>query len=132
MDTILDYHQARGAVKCRLFVITLKGFAMSWFKGRQDNSINSWEELCSEFTSHFTVRRKRLKTMAALNVIIQDKKETLNEYIKRFTRAGVEVQGAHDGLKCFIFESKLRDDCKFKEELGLRAVKDMNDFLTRA
>lgn len=44
----------------------------------------------------------------------------------------MEVQGAHDGLKCFIFESNLCDDCKFKEELGLRAAKDMNDLLMRA
>lgn len=44
----------------------------------------------------------------------------------------MEVHGTHDGLKCFIFESNLRDDCKFKEESGLRAAKDMNDLLTRA
>lgn len=53
------------------------------------------------------------KTMAALNAIVHDKKETLREYVKRFTRAGVEVQGAQDGLKCFIFESNLHDDYKF-------------------
>jgi len=67
--------------------------------------------------------------MVALNAVIQDKKENLREYVERFTRAGVKVQGAHDGLKCFIFDSNLRDDCKFKEELGLRAAKDMNDLL---
>jgi len=35
-------------------------------------------------------------------------------------------------LKCFIFESNLHDDCKFKEELGLRAAKDTKYLLTRA
>ena len=49
-----------------------------------------------------------------------------------FTQAGVEILGAHDGLKCFIFESNLREDCKFKKELGLQAAKDMNDLLTCA
>jgi len=78
------------------------------------------------------MRRKRPKTMATLNVVVHDKKETLREYVEHFTRAGVEVQGDHDGLKCFIFERNLRDDCKFKEELGFRAAKDMNDLLTRA
>lgn len=104
---------------------------MIWFKGLHNNSINSWGELCSEFTSHFTARRKRLKTMVALNAVVQDKKETSREYIKSFTRAGVEVQSAHDGSICFIFESDLRDDCKFKEELGFRMAKDMNNLLTR-
>jgi len=70
--------------------------------------------------------------MAALNAIVKDKKETLREYIERFTRAGVEVLGAHGGLKCFLFKNNLRDVCKFKEELGLSAAKDMNDLLTRA
>jgi hypothetical protein len=27
LDTILDYHRARAAVKCKLFVLTLKGAA---------------------------------------------------------------------------------------------------------
>jgi len=92
---------------------------MTWLKGLQDNSIDSWGELCSEFISHFTTRRKCPKTMGTLNDIVEDKKETMRKYVERFTRAGVEVQGAHDGLKCFIFESNLCDDCKFKGKLGL-------------
>ena len=67
-----------------------------------------------------------------MNAIVQDKKETLREYMERFIRAGVEVPGAYERLKFFIFESKLRDDCKFKEELEIREAKDMNDLLTRA
>lgn len=104
---------------------------MIWFKGLHNNSIDSLGELCSEFTSHFTARRKRSKTMVAWNAVVQDKKETSREYIESFTRAGVEVQGAQDGSECFIFVSDLRDDCKFKEELGFRAAKDMNNLLTR-
>lgn len=106
LDTILYYRRARGTVKCKLFVLTLKNTITTWFKGLQDNSINSWGELCSEFTSKFTARRKWPKIMAVLTAIVQDKKETLGEYMERFTRSGVEVQGATDGLKCFIFESK--------------------------
>jgi len=104
---------------------------MVWFRGLRENSINLWEKLCSEFTSHFNARRKRPKTMGDLNAIIQDKNETLREYVECFPRAGVEVSSTHVRLKCFIFESNLRDDGKIKEELGLRATKDRNDLLTR-
>jgi len=52
--------------------------------------------------------------------------------MERFTRVGVEVPGIHDGLKCFIFENNLHDDCKFKEELRLWVAKHMNALLTRA
>jgi len=77
IDTVLDYHQARGVVKCKQFVLCLKGADMTWSKGLEDNPLNSWKELCDEFASHFTARRKQPKTMAVLNVIIQEKKETL-------------------------------------------------------
>ncbi|MCH81530.1 hypothetical protein A2U01_0002319 [Trifolium medium] len=40
IDTILDYYQAQGPVKWKLFVLTLKGSAMTWFKGLEDDSIN--------------------------------------------------------------------------------------------
>jgi len=43
---------------------------MVLFNGLRDNFIGSWEELCSEFMSHFNAKRKRLKTMADLNVIV--------------------------------------------------------------
>lgn len=74
LNTILDYHRVRGAIKCKLFILTLKGTVMTWFKGLRINSIGSWGELCNEFASHFTARRKRRKTMAALNYIVQDMK----------------------------------------------------------
>lgn len=34
-------------------------------------------------------------------------------------------------MKCFSFETNLRDYCKFKEELGFWASRDMSDLLTR-
>ncbi|MCI47080.1 hypothetical protein A2U01_0068321, partial [Trifolium medium] len=58
IDTVLDYYQARGPIKCKLFVLTLKGAAMTWFKGLEDNSIDSWEELNKAFSSHFTARKR--------------------------------------------------------------------------
>lgn len=56
---------------------------MTWFKGLEDNSINSWKELYDKFAYHFTARRKQLKTMDVLNGIVQDTKETLKEYVER-------------------------------------------------
>lgn len=118
-------------VKRKLFVLTLKGSALTWFKGLEDNSINSWVELCEDFTSHFTTRLKQPKTMVALNAIIHDKKETSREYVERFTRKVVESHDVQNNLKFFIFENSLRDDSNFKDELGLREARDMSDFLTR-
>ena len=131
LDTILDYHRARSAVKCKLFV-NAERCCHDLVQGTTGQIDRFMGELCSEFTSHFTVRRKRLKAMASLNVVVLNKKATMREYVERFSRADIEVPGAQDDFKCFIFERNLRDDCKFKEELGLQAAKHMNDLLTRA
>ncbi|MCI52247.1 hypothetical protein A2U01_0073491, partial [Trifolium medium] len=49
---------------------------MTWFKGLPDGLIKSRRELCEEFTSHFTARRRQPKTLASLNVVVQGKNET--------------------------------------------------------
>jgi hypothetical protein len=41
IDTVLDYHQVCGPVKCKLFLLTLKGSDMTWFKGLKDDLIDS-------------------------------------------------------------------------------------------
>ncbi|MCI46252.1 hypothetical protein A2U01_0067492, partial [Trifolium medium] len=82
IDTILDYFQARRPIKCKLFVLTLKGAALTWFKGLEDNSIDSWEELNKAFSSHFTARKRQPKTMASFSNILQGKDESLRDYIE--------------------------------------------------
>lgn len=66
IDTVVNYYQGQEAVKCKLFILSLKGATMTWFKGLEDESINSWKELYDEFT----YRRRNVKSMAALNTII--------------------------------------------------------------
>jgi hypothetical protein len=55
--------------------------------------------------------------VASLNAIIQEKKETMREYVKRFTREVVEVKGFYDKLKCYILK---------------KGFYDMTELLTRA
>ncbi|MCI23327.1 hypothetical protein A2U01_0044506, partial [Trifolium medium] len=105
---------------------------MTWFKGLEDNFIDSWEELNKAFSSHFIARKHQPKTMASLSNILQGKDESLRNYIERFTREAIEVKGTNNKLKCYIFENGLRHDTKFKEKLGLKEPKDMQDLLSRA
>jgi hypothetical protein len=55
---------------------------MTWFKGLEDNSIDSWGELRREFSSHFIARKRQPKMVASLSNIIQGKEETLKDYIE--------------------------------------------------
>lgn len=51
VDSMLDYHHATSAVNCKLFVLTLKGVVMTWYKTLSDDSINLWKKRCDEFTA---------------------------------------------------------------------------------
>jgi len=54
IEAVLTYRSVQGAVKCKLFVTTLRRGAVTWFKNLQRNSIDSWSDICYEFTTHFT------------------------------------------------------------------------------
>jgi len=81
----------RGDVKCKLFITTFRQGVMTWFKNLRRNSIDSWDDLCHEFTAHFTASRTQSKTVASLEAISQGKSELLNDYIERFNKEDVPV-----------------------------------------
>ncbi|MCH81098.1 hypothetical protein A2U01_0001877 [Trifolium medium] len=94
IDTVLDYYQALGPIKCKLLI-----------------SFHSTE---SPTQNHgFTQQHP-------------------HSNIERFTKEANKVKGANDKLKCYIFENGLRHDTKFKEKLGLKEPKDMQDLLSHA
>jgi len=65
----LTYRSVQGTVKWKLFV--------TWFKNLRRNSIDSWSDLCDEFTTHFTTSRMQPKMVASLKAIVQGKSEPL-------------------------------------------------------
>jgi hypothetical protein len=47
IEAVLTYRSMQGAIKCKLFVTTLRRGAVTWFKNlRRRNSIDSWSDLC--------------------------------------------------------------------------------------
>jgi hypothetical protein len=62
VEVVLDYRRVRGAIKCKLFSTTLRKATMTWYKNLPLESIDSWTELCRQFTAHFTASRRHPKT----------------------------------------------------------------------
>lgn len=60
---------------------------------------------------------------------LQGKKETLSEYIDRFTKLDVVLEDGEDDLKSWIFNKVLREDYMFHENLGLEWANNMNELL---
>lgn len=56
------------------------------------------------------------KTIDVFRCIHQNKKETLQEYIDRFTKVAVAVDISQDGLNCWIFKKRLRAYYMFNEK----------------
>jgi len=71
IEVVLTYRSVRSAIKCKLFVTTLRRGSVTWFKNLWRNSIDSWSNLYDEFTTHFTTSRTQPKTVASLEAIVQ-------------------------------------------------------------
>jgi hypothetical protein len=99
IEAVLTYRSVQGAVKCKLFVTTLRLGAVTWFKNLRRNSISSWSHLCHEFTTHFTASRTQPKMVASLEAIVQGRNEPLRDYIERFNKEAVQVRGADETMK---------------------------------
>jgi hypothetical protein len=108
----------RGAVKCKLFVTTLRRGAVTWFKNLRRNSTDSWSDLCNEFTTHFTASRTQPKTVASLEAIVQGRIEPLRDYIERFYNEAVQVRGANETMKMYLIAKGLREDTDVKKAIA--------------
>jgi len=99
IEVVLTYRSVRGALKCKLFVTTLRRRSITWFKNLKRNSIDSWSDLCYQFTTHFTASRTQPKTVASLEAIVQGKSEPLRDYIERFNKEAAQVRVADENMK---------------------------------
>ena len=79
IEAVLTYRSVKGAVKCKLFVTTLRRGADTWFKNLRRNSIDSWSDHYHEFRTHFTASRTQPKTVASLKSIVQGKNKPLQD-----------------------------------------------------
>ena len=102
IKVVITYRSVQGAVKCKLFVTTLRRGPVTWFKNLRRNSLDSWSDLCHEFTTHFTASRTQPKIVVSLEAIVQGKSKPLRDYIERFNKEVVQVRGAEDTMKQYL------------------------------
>jgi len=119
IEVVLTYRAVRGAVKCKLFVTTLRQGAMTWFKNLRRNSIGTWGDLCHEFTTRFTASRTQPKTVSFLEAIVQGRCEPLRDYIERFNKEVVQVRGADENMKQYLITRGLYEGTDVKKAIRL-------------
>ena len=87
----MELHGYQDPVRCRAFVITLKGLALAWFNRLPPSSVSSFTELSIVFVSHFIGARTYMKSSYHLLTIKQSSQESLRSYVQRFNTESLKV-----------------------------------------
>ena len=87
----MELHGYQDPVRCRAFIITLKGPALALFNRLPPSSISSFKELSIAFVSHFIGARTYRKPSYHLLTIKQSSQESLRSYVQRFNAKSLKV-----------------------------------------
>lgn len=68
----------------RVFPIISKGSALIWFKKIKPATVTTFTQLSKLFVSHYIGAQRQRRPAAHLLTVKQKKKETLQEYVRRF------------------------------------------------
>ena len=86
-ESHMNLYGATDAIKCRAFLATFKGVALTWYNSLSTQSITNFKHFKKLFVGPFMANKRRPKKMANLWSITQGKGETVERYTKRFTIA---------------------------------------------
>ena len=120
--TLLHLQGVPDEIMCRAFPTTLKGATRIWFSRLTPNSINTFKELSTQFTSHFIEGHRYKKSTACLMSIKQREDETLRSYITCFNKEALSIDEADDKILVAAFTNGLRKG-KFLFSLYIRTTR---------
>ena len=92
--SLMHLQGAPDEIMYRAFPTTLKGLARIWFSKLMPNSIGTFKELSTQFTSHFIGGHKYKKSTTCLMNIRQWEDKTLRSYITRFNKEALLIDEA--------------------------------------
>ena len=105
--TLMHFQGVADETMCRAFPTTLKGPARVWFSRLTPNSISTFKELSTQFTTHFIGVHRYKKSMACLMSIRQREDETLRSYITYFNKEALSIDEANDKILVAAFMNGL-------------------------
>ncbi|KAL8125842.1 hypothetical protein AgCh_013223 [Apium graveolens] len=119
------------AIKCRAFPQTLSGMAQRWYSRLPPNSIGSFRELSQVFIKQFISGRVHEKSSTSLMSLVQGAKESLRDYLNRFTKKALKVPDLDDKVAMIALQQGTRDEF-FKMSLAKRPPENMLQLQERA
>jgi hypothetical protein len=106
----------------------LTGAAQSWLSMLPNDSIRSWGELESQFTTNFHSTYKRPASLQEVKSCTQRKDETLRSYIQRWSIIKNSTEDISDKRAVDAFSAGLRRS-DLLEELGRTRLKIVSELM---
>ena len=103
----MELHEYQDPVRCRAFVITLKGMALAWFNRLPSSSVSSFRELSIAFDSHFIRARTYRSPSYHLLTIKHCPQENLRSYVQRFNAESLKVYIPDEKFSIIAFNTGL-------------------------
>ena len=129
--TLMHLQRVADEIMCRAFPTSLKGPSRIWFSQLTPNSISTFKELSTQFTSHFIGGHRYKKSTAYLMSIRQREDKTLRSYIACFNKEALSIDEADDKILVAAFTNGLQKG-KFLFSLYKNDSKTISDVLYKA
>ncbi|CAA0827981.1 Unknown protein, partial [Striga hermonthica] len=92
-------HRYNDPVQCRAFLTTLRGPAQDWFHQLPPGAVRDFDGFSSSFLNQFASVKDQEKSYLTLIGMQQKERESLRDYVARYTRACVDVPSATEEIK---------------------------------
>ncbi|XP_020216781.1 uncharacterized protein LOC109800407 [Cajanus cajan] len=116
---------------CLIFPTSLKGRALVWFTRLPSSSIDSFNELSSQFTLQYATSKPYRTTSLALAGVRQEKKKSLRTFMDQFNKIAMEIGDLNPAVAMDRLSTALRPG-PFVNSLCKKPLVDMNDLRRRA
>jgi hypothetical protein len=118
-------------VMASYFHVALTGPARTWLMNLTPGSIQSWGQLCAQFTANFASTYQQHGVEAHLHAVRQQPGETLRTFISHFTKVRGTIQRISDASIITAFRQGVRDE-KMLEKLATHRVETVTTLFALA
>ena len=117
---------------CKLFPQTLKGTTIKWFCQLYPSSIASFKDLTKTFLENYSINIHIGATYEDFFLIIQEPNESLRGFIKRYSKAVVEIPNYNDTAALLTQKKGLLPKSNFLNKLCNKQIKTIVQDLAHA
>ncbi|XP_057418301.1 uncharacterized protein LOC130712488 [Lotus japonicus] len=122
---------ASDAVKCRMLPSTFKGAAMAWSMALPRGSIAKFHDFSSQFLIQFSTSKIEPVTIEDLYDVRQMERETLKQYVKRYSDASRKIEESEPQACACAFKNGLLPG-KLNNKLSRKPTHSMTEARARA